>query len=64
MQSVGTVLEEVAGGQLVGALGGNVGKVGVGGLMLDLEDEGWLEGGVATVGMTEEKTIVLHGIRG
>ncbi len=36
----------------------------MGGVVLNLEHEGWLEGGVTTACVTEEKTIRLHGIMG
>ncbi len=64
VECVGTVFDELTGRQLVGTQDRDVGEVGVGGVVLNLENEGWIECGVATAGMTEEKTIRLHGIMG
>jgi hypothetical protein len=63
MESVGTLLDEVAGRQLVGTLDTDASKAGMGDERIYVENEGGLESGVVTVGMTEEETIGLHGIR-
>jgi hypothetical protein len=64
MQGVGAVLDEVVGRQMVGAQYADVRKFGIGGLLMDLENEGGVEGGVAIDGLTEEKTFGLHGVLG
>ncbi len=54
MESVGTVLDEVASRQLVGARYANTSKAGMGVLRLYLENEGWLKCGVVALGMAKE----------
>ena len=64
MERVGAVLDEVVGRQVVGALDSDVRKFGIGGLLLDLENEGGVESGVAIDGVTEKKAFGLHGVLG
>lgn len=64
MQGVGTVIDEVAGLQAVGAQDGDTRKVGIGRIWLDLEREGGGESPVAICYVAEEETIRLQRVGG
>ncbi len=62
MQGVWTVGEEVTGTEVVRTQDADVGEVRIFRQWLDLEGEGGCEGGVAILGVAEEKTVGLGGI--
>jgi hypothetical protein len=64
MQGIRTVLDEVFGFQAVGTKVGYKRNIGIVGPWLDLEYESGGEGGMGTLGVTQEEAIRLHGIRG
>ena len=63
MEGVGSVVEEVAGLDGVGADRGYFWDVGIFGYGLDLNGKGWGEGGVSTECVAEEDVVGLDGIR-